>query len=198
MKRTPPNLLCLDPTAPARADDGQSYPKQRRLDGVRALGSRHGHAARWQPNPWPLADCAKSISGTWHSMPLPEMSRSICLDSCPELISIVGQPVPIAASRCYLIQMLRSALTCTNGCSCWSPDEENNPRNFPYHGCALPTELGGQVTVLQLDVSIIAAMLMKEATLIVNASAAGTAVGYWKRLPFWWSRWSRRADRGAA
>jgi hypothetical protein len=25
-----------------------------------------------------------------------------------------------------LIQMLRSALTCTNGCSCWSPDEENS------------------------------------------------------------------------
>ena len=36
----------------------------------------------------------------------------------------------IAASRCYLIQMLRSALTCTNGCSCWSPDEENSPRFF--------------------------------------------------------------------
>jgi hypothetical protein len=42
-------------------------------------------------------------------------------------------------------------------------------------------------------------MLLKEVTLIVNASAAGTAVGYWKRLPFWWSRrWSRLADRGAA
>jgi len=50
----------------------------------------------------------------------------------------------IAATRCQLIQMLRSALTCTNGCSCWSPDEENSPRNFPYHRCALPTELGGK------------------------------------------------------
>jgi hypothetical protein len=26
--------------------------------------------------------------------------------------------------------MLRSALTCANGCSCWSPDEENSPRFF--------------------------------------------------------------------
>jgi hypothetical protein len=34
--------------------------------------------------------------------------------------------VVIAASRCYLIQMLRCALTCTNGCSCWSADEENS------------------------------------------------------------------------
>src|SRR5215204_279619 len=51
----------------------------------------------------------------------------------------------IATTRCYLIQMLRSALTCANGCSCWSPDEENSPQVFPYHGCALPTELGGPV-----------------------------------------------------
>ncbi len=54
---------------------------------------------------------------------------------------------PADASCCHsllLIQMLRSALTCANGCSCWSPDEENSPQSFPYHGCALPTELGGQ------------------------------------------------------
>jgi hypothetical protein len=56
----------------------------------------------------------------------------------------------IAASRCYLIQMLRSVLTCTNDCSCWSADEENSSRVFPYHGCALPTKLGGQVTVLRV------------------------------------------------
>jgi hypothetical protein len=30
--------------------------------------------------------------------------------------------------RCSLIQTLRSALTCINGFSCWSPDEENSPR----------------------------------------------------------------------
>jgi hypothetical protein len=66
-------------------------------------------------------------------------------DSRLGLISIVHQPVLIAASRCYLIQMLGSALTCTNDCSCWSPDEENRPRVFPYHGCALPTELGGKL-----------------------------------------------------
>ena len=34
------------------------------------------------------------------------------------------------ASRCYLIQMLRSALPCTNGCSCWSLDEKNSPQIF--------------------------------------------------------------------
>jgi hypothetical protein len=37
------------------------------------------------------------------------------------------QPMLIAATRCYLIQMLGSVLTCTNGCSCWSADEENSP-----------------------------------------------------------------------
>src|SRR5512132_479027 len=57
--------------------------------------------------------------------------------------------------------MLRSALTCANGCSCWSPDEDNRAPDFPYHGCALPTELGGQVTVLQLGTDIVAATLMK-------------------------------------
>src|SRR5215218_1779925 len=49
-------------------------------------------------------------------------------------ISMNRQPLLIAASRCYLIQMLRSAMTCTNGCSCWSPDERNSPPVFPYHG----------------------------------------------------------------
>jgi hypothetical protein len=34
-------------------------------------------------------------------------------------------------------------------------DEENTPHIFPYHGCALPTELGGQVTVPQLDAEIV-------------------------------------------
>src|SRR5215216_2205463 len=50
-------------------------------------------------------------------------------DSSPELISTVRQPVLLAASRCYLIQMLRSALTCANGCSCWSTGEENSTRD---------------------------------------------------------------------
>jgi hypothetical protein len=83
----------------------------------------------------------------WHRTFQPETSRFICRLLARELISIGRQLVPIAASRCYLIQMLRSVLTCTNGCSCWSPDEENSPNVFPYHGCALPTELGGQVIV---------------------------------------------------
>jgi hypothetical protein len=34
---------------------------------------------------------------------------------------------------------------------------ESSP-DFPYHGCALPTELGGQVTLLQLDLGIATAM----------------------------------------
>jgi hypothetical protein len=40
---------------------------------------------------------------------------------------------PAGASCCqsrYLIQMLGSALTCANGCSCWSPYEENSPQFF--------------------------------------------------------------------
>jgi hypothetical protein len=60
----------------------------------------------------------------------PETSRLICRIPARKLISIGRQPVLIAASRCYLIQMLRSALTCTNGCSCWSPNEENSPQVF--------------------------------------------------------------------
>ena len=58
------------------------------------------------------------------------MSRLICRILARKLISIGRQPVLLAASRCYLIQMLRSALTCANGCFCWSPDEENSPRFF--------------------------------------------------------------------
>src|SRR5512132_1460221 len=66
----------------------------------------------------------------WRRTLRPETSRFICRLRARELISIWRQPVLLAASRCYLIQMLRSALTCTNGCSCWSPDEENSPRVF--------------------------------------------------------------------
>jgi hypothetical protein len=58
------------------------------------------------------------------------MRLSICQIPARNLISIGGQPVLIAASRCYLIQMLRSALTCANGCSCWSADEENSLQVF--------------------------------------------------------------------
>jgi hypothetical protein len=36
----------------------------------------------------------------------PETSRSICLIPVPKLISIVRRPMPVAASPCYLIQML--------------------------------------------------------------------------------------------
>jgi len=58
------------------------------------------------------------------------MSGLVCPALTSKPISIACQPMLIAASRCYLIQMLRSALTCINGCSCWSPDEENSPGFF--------------------------------------------------------------------
>jgi hypothetical protein len=92
----------------------------------------------------------------------PETSWLICRILAWKLISIARQPVLLAASRCHLIQMLRSALTCTNGCSCWSPDEKNSPQVFPYHGCALPTELGGRVTDLQLGTDIVSTTPMKQ------------------------------------
>jgi hypothetical protein len=78
----------------------------------------------------PLPDGVR-LDALLHSHPSssqPETGRSICQILVLILISIVRQPVLIAASRCYLIQMLRSVLTCINGCSCWSPDEENSPR----------------------------------------------------------------------
>ena len=59
-----------------------------------------------------------------------EKRRAICPVRDQRLIRISRQPVLLAANRCYLIQILRSALTCTIGCSCWSPDEENSPRFF--------------------------------------------------------------------
>jgi hypothetical protein len=66
----------------------------------------------------------------WYWAFQPETSRSICQVLARELISIGRQPMLIAATRCYLIQMLRLTLTCANGCSCWSPGEENSPRIF--------------------------------------------------------------------
>jgi hypothetical protein len=101
----------------------------------------------------------------------PETSRLICRILASELISIVRQPVLIAATRCYLIQMLRCALACTNGCSCWSSDEENSPQVFPYHGCALPTELGGQATALQLDIGIVSTTPMKRPMAVEGENA---------------------------
>jgi hypothetical protein len=81
---------------------------------------------------------ASATSGSWRNQvmgtPLraliPEMGEPYCQICAPELTSIGGQPMLIGATRCYLIQMLGSALTWTNGCSCWSPDEENSPQIF--------------------------------------------------------------------
>ena len=90
-----------------------------------------------RPVPRPGEVRLREVSrGPWHCALQPETSRLICRIFARRLISTGRQQMPIAASRCYLIQMLRSALTCTSGCSCWSPDEENSPRVFPYHGSA--------------------------------------------------------------
>ena len=71
------------------------------------------------------------------------------------------QPLLIAASRCYLIQMLQCSLTCTNGCSCWSPNEENSPRVFLTMDALYRLSYGGQITVLQLGDDIVATTRMK-------------------------------------
>ena len=41
----------------------------------------------------------------------------------------------------------------------WSPPPESNRRPHPYHGCALPTELGGQVETFALVVSLLLSLL---------------------------------------
>jgi hypothetical protein len=77
--------------------------------------------------PWPLDDCAKRVS---RPLALPALTRDEPVnlsDSCPKTHQHFS---PADASRCHLIQMLQSALTCTNGCSCWSSGEENCPRFF--------------------------------------------------------------------
>ena len=74
-----------------------------------------------------VADCATCVSEPLVLHAQPETSRFICRILVRKLISIGCQPVLLATTRCYLIQLLRSALTCANGCSCWSPDEENSP-----------------------------------------------------------------------
>jgi hypothetical protein len=53
----------------------------------------------------------------------PEKRRPIRPILSRELIRNFVQPVPLGAIRCYLVERLYSALTCTNGCSCWSPHE---------------------------------------------------------------------------
>jgi hypothetical protein len=94
----------------------------------RRAAPRHQRA----PGRHQVAAPPEQVSAVWRGdcKVEPEMSRSIFQILGWKLISIGRQPVLIAATRCYLIQMLRSALTCTNGRSCWSPDEENNSRIF--------------------------------------------------------------------
>ena len=98
-------------------------------DGARGPWSRHGRRGALATYPW-STDCAKSVSGDLGTARSTRDEPVNCRILARKLISIVRQPVLIAASRCYLIQMLRSALTCTNGCSCWSSNEGNRPRVF--------------------------------------------------------------------
>ena len=53
-----------------------------------------------------LANCAKCVSAPLALEVQPETSRFICRILAWKLISLGRQPVLIAASRCYLIQML--------------------------------------------------------------------------------------------
>jgi hypothetical protein len=49
--------------------------------------------------------------------------------------------VPLGATRSYLLDTLYLALTCTNGCSCWSPLEEIWPWFVVVSDALVPTEL---------------------------------------------------------
>jgi hypothetical protein len=53
-----------------------------------------------------LANCAKCVSAPLALEVQPETSRFICRILARKLISLGRQPVLLAASRCYLIQML--------------------------------------------------------------------------------------------
>src|SRR5215204_5896061 len=62
------------------------------------------------------------------------------------------QPVPLDASRCYLVERLYSTLTCMNGCSCWSPPEGNGSgfvvvSDTRYHCATRPYLLSTQFTL---------------------------------------------------
>jgi hypothetical protein len=78
---------------------------------------------------WGLEDAAVILTVA-ATHPVERNARQSVRFGMQKLISIFRQPVPVAATRCYLIQMLWYALTCADGCSCWSPGEENSPRIF--------------------------------------------------------------------
>jgi hypothetical protein len=109
---------------------GQESPKQRRIRRRQGslVATRTPRRARYLSLVGRLRE--ECLGRPWHWTFQPETSRLICRILTRKLISIVRQPMLIAATRCYLIQMLRSALTYANGCSCWSTDEENRPRVF--------------------------------------------------------------------
>jgi hypothetical protein len=136
------------------------------------LGSRHGRgSAGYRPSS--SADCAKSVSGTLVLYASTRDEPVNLSDSRPETHQHCSTAGANAATRCYLIQMLRSALTCTNGCSCWSTDEKNSPRIFLTMDALLPTGLGGKLLLLQFDADIVPAMLMN-VTCIGHSSAYST------------------------
>jgi hypothetical protein len=143
-----------DRTGPPKADDGLESPKQRRIR--RRQGSLVAtRTPRRDSLPILGRPTARRVSREALALHVqPETSRLICRILARKLISIVRQPVLIAASRCYLIQMLGSAVTCANGCSCWSPNERNRPRVFltidarvvhvPMHHLTYPRNRAGE------------------------------------------------------
>jgi hypothetical protein len=72
--------------------------------GSHLLNSGKSDGTGWQI--LALANCAKCVSAPLALEVQPETSRFICRILARKLISLGRQPVLIAASRCYLIQML--------------------------------------------------------------------------------------------
>jgi hypothetical protein len=79
----------------------------RASDDARVSLSRDTDAAALVTDPWSLADCEEGLGGPWRCTLQPETNRFVCRILARKLISIGCQPLLIAASRCYLIQMLR-------------------------------------------------------------------------------------------
>ena len=104
---TPSIVSVPQGTGPPSAVDEQPTPKQRQVRRRQGSLSRGTDAAaRWY-HFLSLADCAKSVSEPFGAARASTRDEPVNLsDSCRKLIRIWRQPVPIAASRYYLIQML--------------------------------------------------------------------------------------------
>ena len=79
------------------------------------------------------------LGGRWR--PIDRARNTIQLRETPGNLSGSGSEThqhfsPADATCCHSLLLdpdATIALTCTNGCFCWSPDEENRLRVFPYH-----------------------------------------------------------------